>query len=219
MRVTKVAPSSIIFAFFTASFFVLSFGWASHATDGCFGQSLVSRPVARLLTAPSEDPAYARHRALSIDVSLESTSTDVAGSASVSIDDANPIERSAFDKTNEVRAQSGLLPLLWSPELCRLARMHSEDMAQRGYFSHETPDGLRLRDRAKTVGILHFKLLAENIAYNQGYEDPGAFAVERWMLSAGHRANILYSGFQQSAIGVFVGVDGAVYLTQAFIVR
>ena len=38
---------------------------------------------------------------------------------------------------------------------------------------------------------LYYKVLGENIAYNFGFDDPGGFAVERWMLSPGHRANIL----------------------------
>jgi uncharacterized protein YkwD len=69
------------------------------------------------------------------------------------------------------------------------------------------------------MGIPRFRVIAENIAYNQGFKDPGAFAVERWMISTGHRANILYSGFQTAAVGVFVAPDGTVYLTQAFIAR
>jgi uncharacterized protein YkwD len=92
-------------------------------------------------------------------------------------------------------------------------------MAQRGFFSHETPDGLQLKERARANGILHFRVIAENIAYNKGYDDPGAFAVERWMISSGHRANILYIGFQASAIGSYVSADGSVYLTQVFIAR
>jgi uncharacterized protein YkwD len=76
-----------------------------------------------------------------------------------------------------------------------------------------------LRDRVRLVGIDQYRVVAENIAYNQGYEDPGAFAVERWMLSPKHRANILSPEFQSMAIGSFVGPDGAVYLTQTFITR
>ena len=136
-----------------------------------------------------------------------------------SIDDATTIEHTAFDKTNEARVQNGLRPLAWDPLLCRMARMHSEDMAKRGYFAHETPEGLEPKDRGRALGILHFRVLAENIAYNKGFADPGAFAVERWMTSGGHRANILYIGFQASAIGSYVAADGSVYLTQVFITR
>jgi uncharacterized protein YkwD len=62
-------------------------------------------------------------------------------------------------------------------------------------------------------------VIGENIAYNKGYDDPGAFAVERWMISSRHRANILYVGFQASAIGSYISTDGTVYLTEVFINR
>ena len=100
-----------------------------------------------------------------------------------------------------------------------MARSHSESMSRLNYFSHDTPDGLHLRDRARAVGILTFNVLGENIAYNQGYEDPGAFAVERWMASEKHRANILSTEFRAMAIGTYVAPDGSVFLTQTFITR
>jgi uncharacterized protein YkwD len=152
---------------------------------------------------------------------LSVTSEAVVGIAPSlpSIDDATTIERTAFDKTNEARVQNGRPPLAWDPLLCRMARMHSEDMARRGYFAHETPEGLEPKDRGRALGILHFRVLAENIAFNKGFADPGAFAVERWMTSGGHRANILYIGFQASAVGSYVAPDGSVYLTQVFITR
>jgi uncharacterized protein YkwD len=131
----------------------------------------------------------------------------------------NDIEKRAFEQTNLARIKNGLPPLAWDGEVCRMARAHSENMSRQGFFSHATPEGLRLRDRARLVGIIHYSVLGENIAYNQGYEDPGAFAVERWMLSPKHRANILSTEFRAMAIGTFVAPDGSVYLTQTFITR
>ena len=142
-----------------------------------------------------------------------------ANSSAPSLNDATSIERRAFDRTNDERKKAGLSPVVWDAELCRLARIHSERMAKLKFFSHETPEGVRLKERARAMGIAHFRVIAENIAYNKGYDDPGAFAVERWMISAGHRANILYVGFQAAAIGSYVSEDGSVYLTQIFINR
>jgi uncharacterized protein YkwD len=174
------------------------------------GQNLESWPVTRLVTAV----AYSRPHNVTSPADSPSESA-----ASASFGDASVIERRAFEKTNQVRIENGLPPFVWDADLCRMARINSENMARRGYFAHITPEGLRLRARARAAGILHFSLLGENIAYNQGYDDPGAFAVERWMSSPGHRANILYTGFQESAIGTFVSADGAVFLTQVFITR
>ena len=131
----------------------------------------------------------------------------------------NAIEKRAFEETNLARVKNGLPPFVWDDDVCRMARIHSESMSRKGYFAHVTPEGLRLRERARVAGILRYSVLGENIAYNQGYEDPGAFAVERWMTSAKHRSNILSSEFRAMAIGSFVAADGSVYLTQTFITR
>ena len=131
----------------------------------------------------------------------------------------NDIEKRAFEQTNLMRMQNGLPPLNWDADVCRMARIHSESMSRNQYFSHVTPDGLRLRDRARAAGILQFSVLGENIALSQGYDDPGAFVVEQWMQSTKHRANILNSEFRAMAIGSFVGPDGSIYLTQTFITR
>lgn len=176
-------------------------------------QNIQPRPVARLISDPAISVAHSRPRRVTLS---EDPVTEHAGSPS--IDEATTIERRAFERTNEVRVGQGLVPLAWDADLCRMAREHSESMARQGYFSHETLEGLQLKDRARASRIPRFRVIGENIAYNKGYEDPGGFAVERWMISPGHRANILY-GFEASAIGSYVSADGSVYLTQVFIAR
>jgi uncharacterized protein YkwD len=131
----------------------------------------------------------------------------------------NEIEKRVFEQTNIVRVKNGLRPLTWDDDVCRMARIHSESMSRNHFFSHVTPEGLRLPQRARAAGILQFSTLGENIAYTQGYGDPGAFVVEQWMQSEKHRANILSNDFRAMAIGSFVGPDGAIYLTQTFITR
>lgn len=166
--------------------------------QSAFAQDATSQPVARLITSMA--PVTAR-------------------SASAALVEPNMIEKRAFDETNVIRVKNGLPPFVWDSDVCRMARTHSENMSRLGFFSHVTPEGLRLRDRARVAGILQFSVLGENIAFNQGYDDPGAFAVERWMLSPKHRDNILSPEFRAMAIGSFVAPDGSVYLTQTFITR
>jgi uncharacterized protein YkwD len=165
-------------------------------------QSVDVRPVSTLITA-------ARPRRV----------TAVTETLASGLLVANDIERRAFDQTNVAREQNGLPKLVWDPDLHRMARLHSENMARLGFFSHVTPDGLRLRDRVRAVGIQCFDLLGENIASNLGYDDPGGFAVERWLTSPAHRANVLSAGFKAMAVGTFVAADGSVFLTQVFISR
>lgn len=168
-------------------------------------------PVSRLLESRAGDMTFGRPRRIA--------APEAEATLPYSFYQATAIERIVFDLTNQERKANGLLPLAWDSELCRLARQHSEDMGGRGYFDHETPEGLFPKDRARAAGLRGFRVIAENIAYNKGYENPGAYAVQRWMKSSGHRANILYSSFQYSAIGSYVASDGSVYLTQVFISR
>jgi uncharacterized protein YkwD len=192
-------------------------------------QSIQPRPVARLVSEPASTAGYSRPRRVNPEESsakdtprahaaaVETSPAPVA--VPLTFDDATAIERRAFEQTNQARVENGLPPVEWDADLCRMARAQSERMAQLGYLSHETPEGLQLKDRARRNGILHFRVIGENIAYNKGYKDPGGFAVERWLISDGHRANILYVGFQAAAIGSYVAADGSVYLTQVFIAR
>jgi uncharacterized protein YkwD len=182
-----------------------------------FAQRGDGRPVDRLISS-SVVNAVSRPRRVAELSSVTSEATGTAAPLTPSIADATTIERTAFVKTNAARMQNGLPVLTWDPLLCRMARMHSEDMAQRNYFAHETPEGLEPKDRGRALGF-QFRVLGENIASNKGFADPGSFAVERWLLSGAHRANILYVEFQSSAVGSFVAADGTVYLTQVFITR
>src|SRR5688500_1343669 len=168
-----------------------------------FGQQAKSQPVARLVGR----------------FAVNTPAATTPASTSPTLAEASDIERRAFEQTNQVRLQNGLPAFEWDAAVCRMARSHSENMSRLGFFSHVTPNGLRIRDRARLAGIITYKVMGENIAYNQGYEDPGAFAVERWMASPKHRANILSTEFRAMAIGTYVAADGSVFLTQTFITR
>lgn len=202
---TLGSVSGVILKSFSMILFLAAFGPAVVA------QSVDGRPVSRLITAA---PRYTRPRRVnSVTANFSATSFSTAPA------EANDIERRAFELTNLAREQNGLPRFQWDSDLHRMARLHSENMSRLGFFSHVTSEGLRLRDRARAVGIQHFELLAENIAYNLGYDDPGGFAVERWLSSPGHRANVLAAGFKAMAVGTFVAPDGSVFFTQVFITR
>lgn len=100
-----------------------------------------------------------------------------------------------------------------------MARQHSESMAHQDFFDHTGPDGRDMRSRAHGSNIRGWSALAENIAYNQGFDDPAGFAVQRWMRSTKHRDNILNGSFTRSAVGIARAADGRVFLTQVFIAR
>lgn len=128
-------------------------------------------------------------------------------------------ERRAFEEINQQRITAGLQPLVWSDAAAKIARLHSENMANFKFFSHEGLDGSMVNDRADAFGISKWKAIGENIAYNRGYNNPIEFAVERWMQSPGHRENILNGRWTESGIGIAITQDGTYYFTEVFLLR
>ena len=177
------------------------------------GQTPAATPVARLVTASRDVPT------LPMPSGMVRGLTITGEMSAPSLDDAKSLERRAFELINERRRASGEEPLSWDGELCRMARLHSESMASRNFFSHVGPDKMDVATRARASGIEGWRALGENIAYNQGFDDPAASAVEQWMRSAKHRANILRAEFTRTGIGIARSADGRIFFTQVFIAR
>ena len=192
--------------------FVASLLLAFAATNAS-AQTTNARPVARLISSSRQVTSSTMQPRIVLAHASARPSVALAPVAATSI------EREAFDLINAQRKANGESPLVWDGELCRMARAHSANMAQQNFFNHVGPDGMDTTDRARLSGVNDWRALGENIAYNQGYDDPAAFAVERWMQSAKHRDNILRGTFNRSAIGAARTADGRVYLTQVFITR
>lgn len=129
------------------------------------------------------------------------------------------LEQQAFQILNQQRAKYKLPPLAWNAEVAEVARMHSENMARYGFLSHLGKDGSSVSERAGMLGIRNWRGIGENVAYNQGYENPAEFACQRWMISAKHRANVLEPRFKETGIGVSIAPDGTHYFTQVFLLR
>lgn len=94
-------------------------------------------------------------------------------------------------------------PLSWNEILATAAREHGLDMARRGYFSHNAPEGGGIEVRAKQAGY-SWRAVGENIAAAPG--NP-YMVVALWLESAGHCANIMNSAFTEMG-GAFVGNNG-----------
>jgi uncharacterized protein YkwD/uncharacterized membrane protein required for colicin V production len=104
---------------------------------------------------------------------------------------------------NQERAKVGVKSLTMDSTLREVARAHSRDMFERGYFSHIDPDGHDPFDRMKAAGA-SFTAAGENIAYAPSL----SVAHDGLMNSPGHRANILSPDFGKVGIGI---IDGGVY--------
>jgi len=129
-----------------------------------------------------------------------------------------PLARTVIDAVNEARASQGLAALSGAADLNELAQSYSERMAAEGFFSHEDPEGNRLKDRIEAAGISYLAV-GENLAKNRGHDDPAAVAVTSWMGSSGHRANMLNPEYTETGVGIAQSTDGTYYFTELFIKR
>lgn len=111
---------------------------------------------------------------------------------------------------NLERQKNGLSPLEEDWQLSRVARYKSQDMKDKGYFSHTSPTYGSPFQMMKSFGI-SYRSAGENIA--RGQATPAA-VVNAWMNSSGHRANILNKNFTHIGVGY---VSGGHYWTQMFI--
>lgn len=113
---------------------------------------------------------------------------------------------------NVERAKHGLKPLKENWELSRVARYKSNDMRDRGYFSHTSPTYGSPFNMMKNFGI-RYTAAGENIARGQR---TAAQVMNGWMNSPGHRRNILNPNFTEIGVGYAAGSRGP-YWTQMFI--
>lgn len=117
-------------------------------------------------------------------------------------------EQQIFDITNIIRKRFQLQVLDWDDETAKVAFLHSKDMFEHDYFSHDSPKFGNLSNRLELADIF-YKVAGENIAAQ--YTD-GPAAVEGWLNSKGHRDTMLNDEFSHVGIGVYQK-----YYTQNFI--
>lgn len=179
------------------------------------------------LTSPGSSGTSGERASVSSSDSSGSSS-GTAGSTPTSTGgiDTEQIEFNLHAEINEIRQENGLGRLQMDPELQDIARSHSQDMAERGYFAHVSPDGVDVSDRYERAGYNcrvknddgSFSTGGENIIatwadqtvdtnigtldHDRNETSIAEALAERWMNSEGHRKNILREGWQYEGIGV-----------------
>jgi uncharacterized protein YkwD len=117
---------------------------------------------------------------------------------------------------NSTRAQHQRIALERMPALDTVAREHSEDMAQRHYMSHDTPEGLNPVDRIQRGGVDGMTLAGENVGLTNR-PDPNREILEGWLNSPAHRENLLAPAFNATGVGIARAPDGTLYYTQLYV--
>lgn len=124
------------------------------------------------------------------------------------------MERDLLVALNRERTSRNLPALRPSPEISRVARLHSAEMARSGALSHESADGKSPSDRLSAAAI-DFSANGENVGYSN---NPSVEIIHRtFMDSRGHRENCLNPEFGEVGIGVAPGPGTSWYITEDFI--
>jgi uncharacterized protein YkwD/uncharacterized membrane protein required for colicin V production len=151
-------------------------------------REIVGEPLSETLTLLTVKPDTDERIAL--DFRIENPAIDTAS------------EDRMFELLNEERRKVGLRLLVRDPTIDRVARAYAVEMLQRGYFSHETPEGQTPFERMRAGGA-DFVVAGENLALAPTV----LLAHQGLMDSPGHRANILRPEFGHVGIGAAVA-DG-----------
>lgn len=105
-------------------------------------------------------------------------------------------EQEVLDIINTIRNEHRLSSLIWDNELYEVAKIRSQESSQK--WSHTRPDGTHWSTLSPNVH-------GENLA--KGYDTAQA-AVDAWMASEGHKANILRKEFTRAAISFYESPNG-----------
>ncbi len=105
------------------------------------------------------------------------------------------VEANIVSYTNQERVRYGLSPLEVDKELMATAREQAAWMTRSGVLVHTR------------------RMLAENIAMGQTHSSE---AVQSWMGSSGHRANILNPAHRRIGVAAYHTADGVIFWCQQF---
>ena len=135
---------------------------------------------------------------------------NTSGGSTIASNNMNQDEQEVFNLINKQRINNGLTALKIDEEVQKVARIKAEDMVTNNYFSHQSPTYGSPFDMLKSFKI-SYRSAGENIAANSS----NSGAVNAWMNSSGHRANILSSNYNYTGIGVVSSPRyGKIYVQQ-----
>jgi len=128
------------------------------------------------------------------------------------------LESGVFEQINFIRSQHGLAELHLSVRLTEAATQHSREMGLDGYFEHSSVDGSPFWKRIARYypsGGRHYWSVGENLLWSSPSVAPSA-ALQLWMNSPEHRANILSPRWRQIGVSaVHFAHAGGVYKGRA----
>jgi uncharacterized protein YkwD len=125
------------------------------------------------------------------------------------------MEAQVRQRINAIRQKQGLSQLRNNEKLAQVARNYSQQMAEKKFFSHTSPEGSTMVQRVQSARIFYL-MVGENLFMCTNVPQPVPSAVQGWMDSPGHRANILRPEYRETGIGVW-RKGNSYYVTQLFL--
>ena len=121
------------------------------------------------------------------------------------------LEARTGELVNRDRVENKLPPLTYHKGLAAVARAHSQDMKDHGFFAHESPTTGKVKDRVAAAGLAN-RMVGENLARSATVES----CETNLMHSPPHKENILGRDFTHVGVGLVRGDDGLLVCTQVF---
>ena len=171
-------------------------------------------------SVPEETPSVPEETPSTPDTPVVDEKPDNSTEDNVTNADTNfmaAVETAIYNKVNDERAKAGVPALTYNTVMQKYARIKSQDMGDKKYFSHEDLNGNLITTQMKKDGV-SYKAWGENIAYIGGNVSADTLAQQfmtNWMNSSGHRENILSTKFSSIGVGVYK-IGNKVYATQEF---
>lgn len=106
-------------------------------------------------------------------------------------------EQEFLNLINVNRKNRGLNELKIDNNIQNVARLKAQDLERNEYFSHQSPSYGNIGEMLTSFGV-EYAIAQENIAGNQNLSG----AVEAWMNSESHKANILNNEFEYTGVAV-----------------
>ena len=121
-------------------------------------------------------------------------------------------EQKMLNLLNQDRGRNGLSALPLDSQLSAIARAKSQEMMEKGYFSHESPTWGKAASMLTAFGYA-YNGVGENIAHHATVEKAEA----AFLSSSAHRIIMMGSQWKKVGIGIAMDKNGYVYVTELFV--
>jgi uncharacterized protein YkwD len=112
------------------------------------------------------------------------------------------LESAMLQAVNTERAKYGLPAYQVDDTLAAVARAHAQDMVERDYVGHSSPEGERVRERLRDVGLNLARAGENYYVTTRPAEEAVAYTLAWFMGDPPHRHNILHAYYTRIGIGV-----------------